>query len=121
MAELIFADLAKDTGMPVVCHKCGKLKNCTRTEQWRVVEIIGCIPQGKVIAYGLIPGRVGDLNGARQVSRVLHSSSAKFDLPWHRVVNWKGEISFRPSEDYFRQPWLLDEKGAMFKEQGRIY
>ena len=58
-----------------------------------VVEIIGSIPKGKVMTYGGIARLAGNPRGARQVSRILHSMSRKYGLPWHRVINSQGKIS----------------------------
>jgi len=85
-----------------------------------VVKIIKKIPPGKVTTYGMVAVQAGNWNGARQVVWILHSCSAKYDLPWHRVVNRHGEISFRPSLLYPLQKQLLEEEGVMFNEQGRI-
>ena len=58
----------------------------------RVITIISHIPSGKVLTYGLIAKIAGSPRGARQVSWILHSSSEKYELPWHRVVNAQGKI-----------------------------
>jgi methylated-DNA-protein-cysteine methyltransferase related protein len=86
----------------------------------RVVNIIKNIPRGKVTTYGIIAIRAGNPRGARQVAWILHSSSTKYDLPWHRVVNQRGEISFRPSPDFSLQRCLLEEEGVMFDKRGRV-
>ncbi|KAA3641276.1 MAG: DNA methyltransferase, partial [Proteobacteria bacterium] len=43
--------------------------------------------------YGQIAGLAGRPRAARQVARILHSCSGKYDLPWHRVINARGQIS----------------------------
>ena len=45
------------------------------------------------MTYGQIATLAGSPRGARQVVRVLHTLSEKYKLPWHRVINSKGEIS----------------------------
>lgn len=35
----------------------------------------------------------GNHRAARQVSRVLHSCSKKYQLPWHRVIGAQGKIT----------------------------
>ena len=65
----------------------------TMTEFTRmVIEIIQNIPEGKIMTYGQIAKNAGDPWGARQVVRILNSMSVSFALPWHRVINSKGEI-----------------------------
>jgi methylated-DNA-protein-cysteine methyltransferase-like protein len=86
----------------------------------QVVEIIGRIPFGKVTTYGMIAAAAGNRCGARQVARILHSCSEKYDLPWHRVVNRGGEVSFRPSMDHHLQGNLLAAEGVVFSDQGKI-
>jgi methylated-DNA-protein-cysteine methyltransferase related protein len=69
----------------------------------RAVEIIKNIPEGKVMTYGQIAKLAGSSRGARQVVRILHSMSRKFNLPWHRVINSKGEIGFKDEEMWMEQ------------------
>lgn len=44
------------------------------------------------------------------------------DIPWHRVINSKGEISYshlRQGDDYL-QKHLLQKEGIEFDKQGKI-
>jgi methylated-DNA-protein-cysteine methyltransferase-like protein len=66
----------------------------------RVISIIQSIPEGKVMTYGQIASYAGSPRGARQVVRILHSMSKKHHLPWHRVINSKGEISILEDEAF---------------------
>jgi Predicted methylated DNA-protein cysteine methyltransferase len=59
----------------------------------RIISVISAIPIGKVATYGQIATLAGQPRAARQVARLLHSSSDKYDLPWHRVINAQGHIS----------------------------
>lgn len=86
----------------------------------RVVAIIRKIPFGKVTTYGMIAAEAGNRCGARQVARILHSCSEKYDLPWHRVVNRNGEVSFRSSMHHHFQRNLLAGEGVVFSVQGKI-
>ena len=58
-----------------------------------VLDTIKAIPVGKVMTYGQIAAYCDSPRNARGVSRILHSMSEKYDLPWHRVINSKGTIS----------------------------
>lgn len=80
----------------------------------RVVEIIKGIPEGKVMTYGQIAMLAGSHRGARQVVRVLHTLSEKYKLPWHRVVNIKGEISIKDYESHDLQRVFLESEGIEF-------
>lgn len=74
-----------------------------------VIEIIKQIPRGKVMTYGQIAACAGNPWGSRQVSRILHSMSKAYGLPWHRVVNSKGEISLEGEGYYEQLERLIDE------------
>jgi len=85
----------------------------------RVISIIRSIPYGRVTTYGLIATSAGNHCGARQVARILHSSSDKYDLPWHRVVNVHGTISRRKSMTHVTQEELLRQENVQLKG-GRV-
>ncbi len=86
----------------------------------KVINIISAIPPGKVMTYGRIGALAGKPNGARQVSRLLHTMSRKHNLPWHRVINAKGEISLKPSNGYELQKALLESEGVSFSLQSTV-
>ena len=85
-----------------------------------VIEVIGRIPHGKVTTYGLIAAAAGNHCGARQVARILYSSSDKYELPWHRVVNREGKISPRSSMSHIDQRTRLEREGVRFDAYERI-
>ena len=84
------------------------------------LKIIQDIPEGKVLTYGWAATLAGEPNGARQISRLLHSMSKKYDLPWHRIVNSKGKISLLPSQGYELQKALLESEGVKFSKNDII-
>ncbi|MEC0090564.1 MGMT family protein [Paenibacillus macquariensis] len=86
----------------------------------QVIDIIQAIPKGKVMTYGQIAASAGSPRGARQVVRILHTMSDKYDLPWHRVINAKGEIAITEDESRFLQKVLLEEEGIKTNEDRRI-
>ena len=86
----------------------------------RVIAIIQNIPKGMVSTYGTIALLAGKPNGARQVSWILHSSSKKYNLPWHRVVNAKGKISLIEPQAYEHQKRLLQSEGIIFTTEDVI-
>ncbi len=86
----------------------------------RVLEIIKQIPPGKVTTYGLIAWAAGDPHGARQVARVLHSLSEKEKLPWHRVINSKGQIASPTPSDKEEQTGLLRAENVEVTEDYHI-
>ncbi|MDD9268840.1 MGMT family protein [Paenibacillus sp. GCM10023248] len=78
----------------------------------RVIGIIRSIPEGKVMTYGQIARLAGSPRGARQVVRILHAMGSKYKLPWHRVVNAKGEIAIADDEGAELQSFLLQAEGV---------
>jgi methylated-DNA-protein-cysteine methyltransferase-like protein len=87
---------------------------------YQVITIIKGIPAGRVMTYGQIAASAGSPRAARQVVRILHSMSGKYGLPWHRVVNAKGEIAIPDEELRFMQRLYLQEEGIQFEPDGRI-
>lgn len=85
-----------------------------------VISTIKKIPYGKVMTYGQIARSVGSPRSARQVVRILHSMSEKYALPWHRVVNSKGEIGFKDEDMFSTQKMLLEAEGVVFKTEKSI-
>ncbi|WP_226581734.1 MGMT family protein [Halobacillus litoralis] len=79
------------------------------TEQ--TLSIIQRIPSGHIMTYGQIAKCAGNPRAARQVARILHSMSEKHQLPWHRVVNAKGNISFQDANRRKEQRTLLEQEG----------
>ena len=91
-----------------------------KTFYQRVIAIIKNIPEGKVATYGQIATYASNPRAARQVSFILHSSSEKENLPWHRVINNKGSISLKPGHGYELQKQMLKKEGITFKENDCI-
>lgn len=80
------------------------------------------IPLGKVATYGQIADLTGLYGKARLVGYALYRIDLDDDIPWHRVINAKGEISYsfqRQGGDYL-QKVLLEEEGIEFKNNGKI-
>lgn len=77
-----------------------------------VLKIIKSIPEGKVKTYGQIAREAGSPRGARQVVRILSSMSDKYNLPWHRVINSKGEIGLKEPQRSL-QANLLEAEGVL--------
>jgi methylated-DNA-protein-cysteine methyltransferase-like protein len=88
----------------------------------QIYQMVDLIPEGKVASYGQIARLIGLPRNARQVGYALAALPDEHEIPWHRVVNTKGEISSRSKagyEDY--QRILLEEEGVEFNPAGRIY
>ncbi|MTI15607.1 MGMT family protein [Sansalvadorimonas verongulae] len=80
--------------------------------------VVSEIPEGKVATYGQVAEMAGLPTGARIVGNVLSKLPRGSHLPWHRVVNSKGEISFtQDSPRYQTQRELLEAEGVVFLNQ----
>ncbi|QHQ61511.1 DNA methyltransferase [Anaerocolumna sedimenticola] len=85
-----------------------------------VLVIIKRIPYGRVMSYGQVARLAGNIRGARQVVRILHSMSEKYNLPWHRIINSKGKISITDQRYAAIQKELLISEGVEVSEDGYI-
>lgn len=72
------------------------------------------------MTYGQVAAMAGSPRGARQVVRILHAMSASYDLPWHRVVNIKGEIAITDEESRYMQKFYLEQEGVIVDDYYRI-
>lgn len=59
----------------------------------RIYEVVKRIPYGRVATYGQVAALAGDRNMARAVGNALHKNPDPENIPCHRVVNSKGELS----------------------------
>jgi methylated-DNA-protein-cysteine methyltransferase-like protein len=83
----------------------------TWDEVW---EVVRQIPAGRVIAYGGVARLLTRPLPARAVGWALHDCPD--DVPWHRVVNVRGECSTDRIEgaEIGRQRRLLESEGVEF-------
>jgi methylated-DNA-protein-cysteine methyltransferase-like protein len=86
----------------------------------KIIKVIKSIPRGKVATYGQVAAFAGNPRGARQVARILHSCTTKEDLPWHRVINSKGQISLSPGYGFEIQKNMLKKEGIKFSRDNTI-
>jgi methylated-DNA-protein-cysteine methyltransferase-like protein len=86
----------------------------------RVKALIRSIPRGRVATYAQIASLAGNYRAARQVARVLHASSEKERLPWHRIINSQGGISLARGRGFEAQRRLLRKEGVSVDRSGRV-
>ena len=86
----------------------------------QVITLIKQIPKGRVATYGQIAQLAGTPTGARQVVRLLHSSSHTRDLPWHRVINKQGHIAMASGQGLEEQASLLQSEGVLVDTEGNV-
>ncbi len=89
----------------------------------RVYAVVRRIPRGRVATYGQVAELAG-LRGpgrARRIGYALHALPPGTTVPWHRVINARGEVSprRRPGED-LAQRLLLQREGIRFDARGRV-
>lgn len=87
----------------------------------RIYSAVCRIPKGKVATYGQIAALIGFPRHARQIGYALAALDDSRAVPWHRVINARGEISQRRKpgyEDY--QRILLEDEGVTFDHRGRV-
>ena len=79
---------------------------------WQVVK---GIPRGHVLTYGEVARLAGMSRAARRVSQAMRRAPRDMELPWHRVVNAQGKISFpEDSSGFRRQKDRLEAEGVVF-------
>jgi len=87
----------------------------------RIVAAVRRVPKGRVTTYGAIAELAGLEGHARQVGYAMHDLPSGSDVPWHRVVNARGEISPRSRGDSHElQRMLLEAEGVEFDLKGTI-
>ena len=85
----------------------------------KIHHIISLIPFGKVATYGQIAEIVGGCT-ARMVGYATSAAPQYSDIPWQRVINYKGGISQRSSgSGGLLQQKLLEAEGIEFNQYGR--
>jgi len=86
----------------------------------RIYAVVAAIPRGRFATYGQVAALAGAPQHARQVGYALFDLPEGTPLPWHRVVNARGEISQRSepgSENVQRSK--LEKEGIEFRN-GRV-
>ncbi|WP_138429881.1 MGMT family protein [Fodinibius saliphilus] len=85
----------------------------------RVHSVVERIPSGRVSTYGLIAKCLGIASGARMVGYALNNSG-ETNIPAHRVVNKKGELTGRSHfpDDTMRE--RLKQEGVGFVDDYKV-
>jgi len=87
----------------------------------RVYGVVKQVPAGRVATYGQVASLAGLGGHARLVGYALSALRDDESVPWHRVINARGEVSKR-SDPYFEgiQRELLEREGVVADEAGRV-
>jgi methylated-DNA-protein-cysteine methyltransferase-like protein len=87
----------------------------------RIYAVVKRIPRGRVATYGQVATLAGLAVHARQVGYALNALPENQRVPWHRVINAKGEISLRAVDgSKAEQQTRLEAEGVVFDERGRV-
>lgn len=85
-----------------------------------VYSVVRRVPAGCVTTYGDVGGALGSPRVARQVGFALAALRDE-SVPWHRVINAKGCISFRgDTPRALIQRQRLEAEGVTFNASGRV-
>ena len=86
----------------------------------RVHDAVRTVPEGFVTTYGDVAAALGNPRMARQVGWALSRLPGDTDVPWHRVINRLGMVSFRGQIGRAtEQQVLLEAEGIEFDAEGR--
>jgi methylated-DNA-protein-cysteine methyltransferase-like protein len=97
--------------------KQGSFTKSADFDNWvkSVWQVVNGIPRGHVLTYGEVARLAGMSRAARRVSMAMRRAPRGMKLPWHRVINAQGKISFpADSSGYQRQKELLEHEGVVF-------
>jgi len=87
----------------------------------RIRVVVRRIPKGRVATYGQVAELAGFPRQPRLVGYALHSLPGDSGVPWHRVINARGEVSLRTGSGWDRlQRALLEDEGVEFDLRGRV-
>lgn len=95
----------------------GKKIDKTKDGNWHqsVWKVVSEIPSGHVLTYGEVARLAGMPRAARRVSQAMRRAPRAMSLPWHRVVNIQGKISFpEDSSGWQKQKDMLESEGVVF-------
>ncbi len=86
----------------------------------RVYAVVRQVPDGRVTTYGDVATVLGSPRVARHVGWALAALSDD-SVPWHRVINAQGRLSYRgDTERGELQRTLLEAEGVVFDARERV-
>ena len=91
------------------------------TSYRRIYTVARRVPKGRVATYGQIAALSGLGGHARQVGYAMHALPDDSGVPWHRIINARGEVSKRGERGWEQvQRALLEGEGVRFDTAGRV-
>ena len=87
----------------------------------KIYEIAAKIPKGYVASYGQIARMAGSPRATRAVGTAMRNAPDNLEIPYHRVVNKKGEMTASDTcEGRKNQRQTLESEGVCFLPNGCI-
>lgn len=81
----------------------------------RIWAAVRRIPRGRVATYGQVAAVAGLAKQPRLAGYALHKLPQSSSVPWHRVINAQGRLSFPPrSAPWREQRRRLEAEGVVF-------
>ena len=81
----------------------------------RIWAVVKKIPRGCVATYGQVAEQAGFHKQPRLAGYAMHNVPPGSKIPWHRVINAQGRLSFPPgSGPYKEQKKRLQAEGLSF-------
>ena len=94
----------------------------TRSSTYAAIyAVVRRIPRGRVATYGQVAALAGLAGQPRLVGYALHALPPETSVPWHRVINARGQVSHRAGMgESLTQRMLLVREGLSFDARGRL-
>lgn len=97
-----------------IAGRAAPQKKASAAAEMLILAAVKRIPRGRVCTYGGVALLARLPRRARLVGTVLRTTTAK-NIPWFRVINSSGRISFPEGSDaYVRQRRKLEAEGVVF-------
>ena len=96
------------------------MTSITEINQQKILQAVAAIPKGYVCTYGKVAELAGLPRHARLVGNILKKLPSGSKIPWHRVLNSQGRLSFpEDSEPWQHQKERLESEEVAFLD-GKI-
>lgn len=87
----------------------------------KVYALVRACPAGRVTTYGWLGAAVGYPRGARMVGWIMNHTPSRAEVPAHRVINSKGELTGSWAfGQRGRMRQLLEREGVTFADDGHV-
>ncbi len=85
----------------------------------KIYKIVSLIPKGKVSTYKKV-AEIAGITNPRVVGFALHSNKNPDQIPCHRVVSIKGELTGYAFGGIKQKRKILEKEGIGFLENGKV-